>query len=143
MAKINTDLTKLEFKQLDRSWIEHSLGLKEILRPVIPNSTLEIVRIQKQNKGRTTQGGQGKEANLNVSNLFQNRDNQQYISRCVQVDHFPFCILTKDERYELIANSYNSYRFITGAIAEIAKNPSLLTNLVGKLEQLNPEQEEE
>ena len=90
------------------------------------------------NKDLEKRQGNVEAAHISAANLFEVKDWEVVKSKCMDVEYYPFCILTNDGRIELIATTYNTFKYLTNGITQMVKNAALLPKLAKKIEDLKP-----
>jgi hypothetical protein len=93
--------------------------------------------------GQLPKNVKNEELKFSASKIFENRDNMEYIQQCCNVKNYPFSLITTEDRLDYIAESYNSYRFITNALSEIAKNQTSVKSVGKKIQPLKGDDDED
>eukprot|EP00826_Nyctotherus_ovalis_P041274 TRINITY_DN4132_c0_g1_i9.p1 TRINITY_DN4132_c0_g1~~TRINITY_DN4132_c0_g1_i9.p1 ORF type:complete len:182 (+),score=61.77 TRINITY_DN4132_c0_g1_i9:185-730(+) len=127
----NPDDNKLEFRPLDDPRVaELSVPLEQVLSVLVPTETAKIVKAQQTSKAAGKEG-KGKDAVL--SKVDRQLENEAYREKCKKVLHYPYAVITKDKRIEVIAETYTVYKYSVKALNQLIKNQKLLKSLKGYL----------
>lgn len=138
----NPTTNKLEFRLLDKLYvIEHMFSLTEIKKVVVQNETKQIVKIQKSNSNLSETFRDS--SLMKIDKLDRNADNETYREQCKLVRFYPFSLLTKDKRIELISETYTVFKCTISAFNQMLENQSLLKGFNQKLISNEPPKEKE
>lgn len=132
---LNRNLSKIEFKHHIKNSVENYVNVDQILRPLLPQITQEILKIQKKfdmsSVTTSFKGALYSDCNGNNS-LNQLNKNLEKIINC---NYYPFClVLEKGGRAELIAPNYIIFREWVNGINDLVKMKKGLGKLRGKIE---------
>ena len=102
---IDRSLTYLEIRQSLKTAVEHQIPLSEIVKPILPQTTMDIIKIQKSMhpiKDKKKYGGDLLEDFLildtksSISQLVKigvlNRNSDLYKQKCLESNYYPFSI---------------------------------------------------
>ena len=140
---LNRHLNRIEFRHHLKNNMENCITVEQILRPVIPQITKEILRLQKQfdvNNLNSVFKGTAFSDTLGNSSLAHLNKNLEKMINCT---YYPFClILEKGGRVELIAPNYYIFREWVTGINDLIKMKKFLPKMKTKIEtycMLRPE----
>eukprot|EP01022_Parablepharisma_sp_SALTPOND_P004400 TRINITY_DN120220_c1_g1_i1.p1 TRINITY_DN120220_c1_g1~~TRINITY_DN120220_c1_g1_i1.p1 ORF type:complete len:1293 (+),score=291.69 TRINITY_DN120220_c1_g1_i1:80-3880(+) len=126
----NPNNNKLEFRLLNKpNVVELSLPLTQIQRVIVPNETKKIIKVQRM-AGTLAKGAGTTEVDVEkLDKLWREVDNEVFREKCKSVIHYPYSILTKDKRIEIVAETYTIYKYSIQAINQLLVNQSLMKEL--------------
>ncbi|EAR85619.2 hypothetical protein TTHERM_00420270 (macronuclear) [Tetrahymena thermophila SB210] len=132
LINLHKNLTKIEIRHpLKQGTVESTINIDQILRYTIPNTTLELLKIQKELRQQKECFEQGLQQNkINIQNLpaLENID---------QISYYAFCIvLDKGGRIEFIAQDYKTFNMWIQGLQQIIKQKKLLPRLKNYIEQV-------
>lgn len=132
---LNRHLNRIEFRHHLKNTVENSVPIDHILRPVIPQITKEILRLQRQfdvNNLNTALKGNLFTETLGNSSLAHLNKNLEKMLNCT---YYPFClILEKGGRVELIAPNYYIFREWVTGVNELIKMKKFLPRMKTKID---------
>ncbi|KAL4447072.1 hypothetical protein ABPG74_013924 [Tetrahymena malaccensis] len=132
LINLHKNLTKIEIRHpLKQGTVESTINIDQILRYTIPNTTLELLKIQKELRQQREQLEQGLQQNkINTINLpvLENIDQIQYYAFCI--------VLDKGGRLEFIAQDYKTFNMWISGLQQIIKQKKLLPRLKNYIEQV-------
>ncbi|KAL4497349.1 hypothetical protein ABPG72_011284 [Tetrahymena utriculariae] len=132
LINLHKNLTKIEIRHpLKQGTVESTINIDQILRYTIPNTTLELLKIQKELRQQREQLEQGFQQNkVNALNL-------AVLENIDQIQCYAFCIvLDKGGRLEFIAQDYKTFNMWIQGLQQIIKQKKLLPRLKNYIEQV-------
>ena len=129
-VRLNKDLTHIEVIRTNKSMTpDQSFPVGELFRVVVPQTTQDIIRVQKTAKS-TTHGEALITSNSQPSGRFITKDTKlkktNFVEKSCEVRHFPFEIVMKSGSFEIVSTSYEDYRdIIRGVECLIAQKKNL------------------
>jgi len=132
---LNRHLSRIEFRHHLKNSVENYITIDQILRPVVPQITKEILRLQKQfdvnNLNNAFKGTLFNETMGNSSLAHLNKN----LEKMINCSYYPFClILEKGGRVELIAPNYYIFREWVTGINDLIKMKKFLPKMKTKIE---------
>ena len=142
--KLHSNLDKIEIRHTSKSGIEQSIPIDSILRPIVPQITMDILRVQKKIIESHHQGSPGEKiqmteifgdlstkallAKRGVNNL--NNGLEKYLT----CSYYSFSILLeKNGKVEFVASSYSVFKEWINGINILLKYKKQLFKLKHKL----------
>lgn len=142
--RLNKDFDKFEIRHAFKPGVEALLQLENFVRPVVPQITTDILKIQKRLSEDKT-GLAAKASKLNHSfevyghveskNYLLQRNGDLSLEQYLGCTHYPFSILLeKGGRIDFIAPSYQDFRQWIDGLNMLIKNKRNLAKLKHKIE---------
>lgn len=137
----NPDSSRFEFRIVKKFGVaDSSIHLSDVKRVVVPNETKLMIKAQKGigaisiNESMSMEMSKEKEEMKKPeTKLAKNEENESFREQCLAAHFYPFSILAKENRIELIADSYASFTYTIQAINEIIGNVPLMKSLCKRL----------
>mgnify|MGYP000249801636 CR=1 FL=1 len=127
---LHKSLTKLEVKQRFKQTPESSISLANVVAPVIPQSTMNILRVQNKRFQAESQH------NEKFAEIKENDPQSRvYKQKCLECSFYAFSInLTQGGRVDLIATSYTTFKNWINGLNSLVKHKKYVPKVQSKLE---------
>jgi hypothetical protein len=140
--RLNNELDKIEIRNTIKNGVESVVLICTILRPVVPQLTLDILKIQKRNfDGSHFNVAQSKITdNISTKALLMQRGpntNGLNIERYLNCNYYPFSVLLeKGGRIDFVAANYTVFKEWINGINAIMRYKRYLDKMKNKVENL-------
>lgn len=118
--RLDPSLTHIEVRQHLKSSIEFTINVEDIIKPIIPHTTIDIIKFQNYELNSDEHSSQRNNQifedfsifhlNSNISNLVKagiiNKNSDLYRQKWLESTYYPFSIVLANERIELVATTY-------------------------------------
>jgi hypothetical protein len=138
---LNKNLSKIEMKLQNKPGVDFAIPVDQIMRPLLPQITSEIIKSQKRFMALTSlnqdlivelQSSTGLNTNLLQGKFGTSSMN---IGQLVNCSYYPFCLITeKGGRIELVAPDYETLQEWVSGLNVLLKNKKILPTLRQKIE---------
>ncbi len=140
--KLNKNLDRIEIRHPYKPGVEMNISFGTILRPVVPQITMDILKVQKkilesQNpisciEGRLSIGEIGSKS-IHIGQMRKNGDPR--LDKYLNCSSYPFSILLeKGGRLEFVAPSYETFKDWINGLNYLLKNRKYLPKMRRKIE---------
>lgn len=134
---LHRSLEKIEVRHTSKPGVEAVIAISTILRPVVPQITLDILKVQK----RTIEGHELQQdlrgGDPSQKSLFNQKGAgiNQKLEKCFNCQHYPFSVLLeKGGRIEFIAPSYAAFKEWINGLNCLMKYKKTLPKMRAKIE---------
>ena len=120
---LDQDLKHIEIRQHLKPAVEQVIQVSELIKPILPQTTMDILRVQKQVRIRNfAQAGNSEyledfllqDAKGSISQLVKigiiNKNSELFKQKCADCTYYPFSIALTKGRIELVATSYETLK---------------------------------
>lgn len=140
--KLSQGLDKFEFRQTVKPGIEATLSVASIIRPLVPQLTMDILKIQKKTFDTTnpfSKESKIQESLTSISTkalLLQRGPNIGLnLEKYLACSFYPFSILLeKGGRLDFVASSYGTFKECINGINALLKYKKSLSHMKNKIE---------
>jgi hypothetical protein len=153
LMSYNPSTGKLEFRVLKKPQVaDHVIPLLDLKRLIIPKETSQIIKAQKLAGSLTSadfrsddllasreEGAKG-EAPARLDKLGRNELNEAFREQCSTVRFYPFSLLTKDKRLEIVAETYTIFKYSTQALNQLIQSQAAIKTLKQQIIAIPQEQ---
>ncbi len=140
----NPAASRFEFRVLKKPFtVDHYVSLFDLKQVVVPGETRQIIRAQRAlgsivGEARSvelslTRDGERKEGEQRLDRLARSEENELFREQCASIRFYPFSILAKDSRIELVAETYPVFKTVTQMLSSVVENVGLFRSLSRRL----------
>jgi len=138
--KLTKSLEKIEIRHALKPGVESVIQVTSILRAIVPQITMDILRVQKRNFDTgmlVNADGKSVQVDINQKTIFAQKGPAlaMKIEKCMQCQHYPFSVLLeKGGRIEFIAPNYSTFKEWINGLNCLVKNKKNLSKMKTKIE---------
>ncbi len=141
--KLSRNMKQVEIRSSMKAAVEQVIAVEDIIRPLIPQSTVDILKVQRRFEYRQYEP----EINVILEKFLVNnvdmlkhsltgskeRNTAIALQRFLNCKFYPFCILMeKGGRVELVAQSYQTFRQWVDGLNYLVKNKKTIVRTKAK-----------
>ncbi|CAG9330543.1 unnamed protein product [Blepharisma stoltei] len=133
--RLHKSLTRINVRQPLKPGFESQIQIEQIIAPIIPQSTRNVLKIQKKLENENLGSAKNLEIEETKSRSLWDVQSEVYKERCKECKFYPFSIaLSTGGRIELIAKDYASLKNWVNGINALVGYKSKLLRLKGRIE---------
>ena len=120
---LDQDLKHIEIRQHLKPVVEQVILISDLVKPILPQTTMDILRVQKQERHRSfAKSGNNEmledfllqDAKGSISQLVKigiiNKNSELFKQKCADCNYYPFSLALNKGRIELVATSYETLK---------------------------------